>query len=137
MRLKLGATLWVERNGVQYAVSPAMLRADKITDEVFRMYGVEAVVTSGCEVFDADGEIVHHTRLSEHWQGNALDYRIKHLPGVSIHQRQDGSWYHRDRDQILPGLVADLRARLGPDYDVILEGNHIHIQNRPEKLYWV
>lgn len=61
------------------------------------------VITSG-----TDGS---HMNSSKHYQGDALDIRISNLT----------------QGQILL-VMAGLKARLGKDYDVILESDHIHCE---------
>ncbi|MDH3588415.1 MAG: hypothetical protein OEQ74_03305 [Gammaproteobacteria bacterium] len=131
MRLKDETVLFSElRHGRRYCLSPYLLETIESADALWRAYGAdELVITSGVEI-DA-----WHTRASEHWQGNALDGRIRNLPGVTVHRRADGTYYHKDRDGRLPDLRADMMARWGPDYRVIIEGHHMHWDNKPERIY--
>ena len=77
-------------------------------DEIFAGYGAEAVITSG-----VDGK---HSRGSIHYSGGAVDLRSRDMT-VS--------------EQL--AAVKELKERLGPDFDVILEGNHIHLEYQPHE----
>lgn len=66
----------------------------------------DVVITSG-----NDGK---HMKGSKHYSNNALDLRTWNIP---------------NRD--LPLFVKALAERLGPDYDVVLEDDHIHVEFDP------
>lgn len=53
-----------------------------------------------------------HIPSSFHYTGNAIDLRSRDLP-----------------DSI--GMAGELTTELGPDYDVILEKDHIHVEYHP------
>lgn len=63
-------------------------------------------VTSGC-----DG--VHHAK-SKHYDGRAFDFRIRDFPVTA--------------DCSLATWVRRMQARLGDEYFVLLEKDHIHVQ---------
>ena len=67
------------------------------------------VVTSGAEGLPATGP---HDPTSLHYRGLAVDIRTR-----------DYTW----------ALLATLRRCLGPGWDVIDEGTHIHIERDPKK----
>ena len=67
-----------------------------------------AYVTSG-----ADGT---HGENSLHYQNKALDFGIGFIPPLEVNI-----------------AVINLKAAFGPDYDVILEGDHIHIEYDPKQ----
>ena len=52
-----------------------------------------------------------HMDTSLHYKGLAMDIRTRHMT-----------------DEQITGAVADLRAALGKDYDVVREHDHIHIE---------
>lgn len=79
-----------------------------VVDEIFAQYGVEAVITSGI-----DGK---HSRGSIHYSGGAVDLRSRDFA--------DG-----DAER----AVAKVKDALGPDFDVILEHNHIHMEYQPHE----
>ena len=60
-----------------------------------------------------------HRKGSLHYVGSAVDLRTRHLPGGA-----SGSDAQAVGDQ--------LRAALGPDFDVIVEKNHVHIEHQPK-----
>jgi len=75
-------------------------------DSVLHTFNLHAVVTSGL-----DGS---HGEKSLHFQGRALDFRVN-------------DW------KSTVEILAQIRKELGPDYDVIFEGNHVHIEYDPKK----
>ena len=86
-------------------------------DEIADAWSVNAeditpVITSGNEGTDGDG--VHGTG-SLHYSGDAVDLRTNNLT----------------QDQV-DSIVSDLSTALGNDYDVIDEGDHIHLEYDPE-----
>jgi hypothetical protein len=89
-------------------VSDEMMHAAAIIDNAMQRYlGAEAVITSG-----KDGV---HSRTSLHYSGNALDFRT------------------RDMKPTMRKLMRDIIAeKLGKDYDVVLESDHLHVEYQPE-----
>lgn len=98
-------------------LQPQMILAYIIILEIHREMGfaepdLYTVVTSG--------EDSHHGVNSLHPSGNALDFRSKHITSP-----QTLSW------------VRQIRARLGDEYDVILEDEgtenaHLHVEYDPK-----
>lgn len=78
-----------------------------VASEVYQKHGFEMEITSGDE-----GE---HSFGSLHFSGNAADFRIKNIP-----------------TEVVLDIVDDIKERLGVDYDVVLEGNHIHLEYQPK-----
>lgn len=93
----------VRLNGVQWQMFDAAIKAEA----VYAAYGFELVITSG-----TDGS---HMPTSLHYKGMALDFRTNNVPPPQV-----------------PLIHKDLRAALGPDYDVVLEGDHIHAEFDPK-----
>ena len=85
-------------NGVQAPV----LRAMAAAEEVFGPYG-DVVVTS-----IKDGT---HSANSLHYDGLAFDLRTRHM----------------DKGQVAAAAEA-LAIALGKDYDVVIEGDHLHVE---------
>lgn len=80
-----------------------------VANEVYKEHGFEMVITS---VNDA-----RHSLKSLHYSGNAIDLRtIVHDPA-----------YDWDR------VAKEIRQKLGEDYDVINESNHIHLEYQPRR----
>lgn len=75
-----------------------------VADQVYAEVGRELVITS---VVDSK-----HSATSLHYAGSAFDCRI-----------------YDDMDN--EKIKATIKERLGIDFDVILEGNHIHVEYQP------
>lgn len=93
--------------GVQLTITEAI---NKILDGVNLAYlgfNVPCVVTSG-----SDGK---HMKQSKHYTNEALDFRISDI------QPQD-----------LQPIVKACKEILGKDFDVVLEGNHLHVEYDPK-----
>lgn len=73
----------------------------------FQANGYSCVCTSGI-----DGK---HMEGSLHYKAKAVDLRSRHVSA-----------------EMLPKIVDELRERLGKDYDVVVEGDHIHVENDPK-----
>lgn len=80
-------------------LDPILRTALKEIEYVYAKFHTELVITSG-----KDGI---HGINSLHYEGKAVDLR---------------TW------NVLDALVKQLKAHLGPDYDVILEKDHVHIE---------
>lgn len=78
-----------------------------VASEVYQNHSYEMEITSGVE-----GK---HSRGSLHYAGAAVDLRIKNIP-----------------TEVVLDITTDIKERLASDYDVILEGNHIHIEYQPK-----
>lgn len=87
-------------------ISTELLFALLVSDQVYQETGQELVITSL-----NDGK---HSVTSLHYSGNAADIRI----------------YRDGKDQQRRDMIKE---RLGIDYDVILESNHIHIEYQPRR----
>lgn len=92
-----------------FGIRPELLLALMVADQVWRNHGQELVVTS---LNDS-----RHSRTSLHYAGAAADLRT-----------------HYFTDKIKALVAAELREALGqnPDYDVVLESDHIHIEFQPK-----
>ena len=90
------------------ALSPHITSRFGVVDHIFLKHaGREAIITSGNDS--------QHMIKSLHYKGRAIDLRTKDLT-----------------DKIKIKIVEDLRKTLGPDYDVILESTHIHVEFDPK-----
>ena len=85
-------------------VSWRMFHAALVAETVYRKFGAEAVITSGRE-----GK---HRQGSLHYKGLALDFRTSNV-----------------RHPI--EVIAALKQALGPDYDAVLEPDHVHVEYDP------
>ena len=84
-----------------------MAFAATVVEGAYRELGCDAIVTC------ADGG--KHSTNSRHYIGAALDFRTNFLSGE---QKQ--------------ALHAKLVARLGPDFDAVLEETHLHVESDPK-----
>lgn len=92
------------KDGVEISgLHPGMIRALPIICRVLGSYKSPAVCTSGTDGDHMDGSL--------HYEHKALDWRI---------------WYIER--WLMQGVITDLKAELGEDYDVVLESTHIHIE---------
>ena len=87
-------------------LQPETLFGMLLCEAVFRSINQEMIITSV-----SDGT---HKVGSLHYEGYAFDLRIFHLRGISSYEL---------RDRLIDAL--------GPEYDVILEPSHIHIEYDP------
>jgi len=79
-----------------------------IVDRVYREHGEEAVITS---TYEGD-----HSPGSLHYADLAIDIR-----------------YAKDNPTgVAMELVQEIRDKLGDDYDIVLEKDHIHIEYDPK-----
>jgi len=84
-------------------IRPEILFAVIAAERAYNRAGHELVVTS-C----VDGK---HVRGSLHYQGSAIDLRTRDVPA-----------------DVMESIVAEIREALGADFDVILEGDHLHLE---------
>ena len=85
---------------------PELAVAFQVASEVYARFACDAWVTSV-----TDGE---HMEGSLHYEGLAADFRTRI---VAPHHRQN---------------LADLmRTRLGSEWDVVLEEDHLHVEHDP------
>ena len=100
MRFKKGAL------AAQYLREPITSKYPDIQSQCDK-YGVEFVITSGVEG--------RHKSGSKHYDGLAIDMRSREFNGGSMGAE-------------CAVFCEELRRDLGLDYDVVQEGNHIHIE---------
>ena len=85
-------------------LAPQLVMLLPVIDQIYHdEYNTELVITSG-----KDGI---HKQGSLHYEGKAVDLRI---------------W------NIWDSLIARLKKELGPDFDVVLEKDHIHLEWDPK-----
>ena len=97
------------KDGIGFSsLQPQAVLAMVICDQVMDEYHHNLTITSVCEGVHKDGSL--------HYAGKAFDVRIRDLGGI------------------LPLDVArTFRARLGSQYQVVLEADHIHVEYDFEK----
>lgn len=91
-------------------LQPQMIVALLAVYAIFQKRGVDLVITAG-----NDGA---HSETSEHYGGRALDFRTNNLP----HPRADG-----------PDIAGELVTALGRDFQVLFEGDHLHVAYKPKR----
>lgn len=104
LKLKSGATL--------ENVSWRMFWAAIVADGIYKRHGGEAIITEGADTIGRAAWSKHH-RDPVTGLVNAVDLRTHNVDN--------------------PGTVArELRRKLGPSYDVVLEKDHIHVEYDPK-----
>lgn len=88
--------------------SEILIAAITIIDPVFKEFGEESVITSGSEKYK------HSAKRSRHYRGDALDFRHRFFV-----------WSVKNK------VLAELKARLGKHFVVVLESTHFHIHYAP------
>jgi len=88
-------------------VRPEIWHAIEVANQILSEENANCVVTSLC-----DGK---HSKNSKHYEGNAVDFRTRHLID------SDKSYF-----------AAAMQQRLGGDYDVVLEDTHLHVEFDPD-----
>lgn len=89
-------------------IRPEVVLALSVAREVFMNVGAELTITSCTEG--------RHSRGSRHYTGLAADLRTRHLPHAKLEQ-----------------IVPLLKQKLGAEFDVVLEADHIHIEYDPKE----
>ncbi|HZK07853.1 MAG TPA: hypothetical protein VFC92_06595 [Bacteroidales bacterium] len=89
-------------------IRPELLFAMQVVDGVYDTHGQELVITS---VVDGG-----HDFTSLHYSGGAFDARTFYFTVKVLHS------VHRE-----------IKKRLGVDFDVVLESNHMHIEYQPKR----
>lgn len=84
-----------------------MLWAIDRTNEIFDMHGMDCWITS------ARGD--QHSDHSHHYKGLAVDFRSRHLTTPKI-----------------VAITQQMERVLGPEYQVIIESSHIHVEYDPK-----
>jgi len=92
---------------IMEGVSPEMLIASGEIEKIYRRNGLDCTITS-CK----DGK---HKDDSLHYEGNACDFRTRDIPA-----------------NLVPLIVDQVKRKLGPDFDVILEATHLHVEYDPK-----
>jgi hypothetical protein len=79
-----------------------------VVADVYAELGADCIITSAL-----DGA---HSQTSLHYAGQALDFRTRTLT-----------------DAQKDVLAASVKLRLGADFDVILEDDHLHVELQPRR----
>jgi len=92
------------RDGLLYEITSKFDDIDAIHKKMIRR---EAIITSA-----RDGA---HMKNSLHYKGRAIDLRIYDMP-MGVAQK----------------VVTELKNKLGRNYDIVLEHDHIHLEYDPK-----
>ena len=92
------------KEGVSVTFTESVNTILEAAEWTFQANGYSCVCTSG-----TDGK---HMQGSLHYKARAVDLRSRHVASDA-----------------LPAIVSELKERLGKDFDVILEGDHIHVEH--------
>ena len=92
----------VDLRGIKPELVVAMILCEPVVSR-----HAEFVVTSVC-----DGK---HMARSKHYEGLAMDIRTREI-----------------QPEMLKPCLEEIKQALGPQYDVVLEGDHIHIEFDPK-----
>ncbi len=88
-------------------IQPEILLARIIAGEIFARYDAACIITSVVE-----GK---HREDSKHYTGQSVDLRTRHLD-----------------ERLRPVIAEAISKALGPQYDVVLEASHLHIEHDPK-----
>lgn len=95
--------IYVKSRNVKLHLSIEMVNALLKIENVFRKIAKEMVITSANDSLHRVGSL--------HYKSNAIDLRTRHLTTSQLHQ-----------------VMVWLRQDLGTSFDVLYEGDHIHIE---------
>ena len=107
LKLKEG----VKIDGLCPQICVALMAAHQVYSEAGAL---EMCITRGSEGIDGDGV---HKNGSLHYTGEAVDLRVLRI-GITPREAAE--------------IARTLNHRLGKDFDVIFEGNHIHVEFDPK-----
>jgi hypothetical protein len=91
-------------------LDPRWLQVLPIIHSCFALHGSDLTITSGRDGDHKEGSLHYAVPM------RALDFRIWHVNDV-------------------PALAEALRVALGPDFDVVVEDTHIHIELDPKWIH--
>ena len=95
------------KEGVSVTFTEPVNRILEAAEYTFQAHGYSCVCTAG-----TDGK---HMEGSLHYKARAVDLRSRHVAADA-----------------LPKIVDELKERLGKDFDVIVEGDHLHLEHDPK-----
>lgn len=89
-------------------LTPEMLLGIIVVEGAYADMEYDTIITSAC-----DGR---HSRGSLHYVGLAVDFRTRHLKAGDASK-----------------VAGKIKDRLGLEYDVVLERDHVHLEYQPER----
>jgi len=102
----LARPAFATKPGASISTKPEMIQARNVIADVWRSFGYTLTVTSGTDST--------HSATSLHYSGLAEDYRISGIPTTQLQT-----------------MIVLVRTRLGSNFDVILEADHLHVEYDP------
>ena len=93
----------IKKGVIMTGLNPVMRKVMVVTEKLYKKHGKHSVITSALDGVHSPG--------SAHYFGYALDYRIWNV-GKTVAKQ----------------IAHMLQTKLGSDYYVLLEHNHIHVQ---------
>ena len=103
-----------------YGITPQMALAVLIVEGVWANAFPETDVVITAVM---DGK---HGPKSKHYQGNAVDLRIRNFAGSEFE-------FDAEDYEMAKKAIELLRETLGLEFDVVLEDDHIHIEFDPDR----
>jgi hypothetical protein len=90
-----------------FGLRPEIVIAILVAERAYAEIGCELMLTSGIEGTHSAGSL--------HYAGSAADFRTLNVTPDKLKL-----------------LVEKIGAALGPDFDVLLESNHLHVEFQPK-----
>lgn len=103
----LMSSRYIVKAGASPSAEPEIEYARRVLARIWSRNGLLLTVTSG-----RDGT---HSAQSLHYLGLAEDYRTRDIPSST-----------------LQAMVSEARAALGPNYDLVIESDHLHVEYDPK-----
>lgn len=95
-----------------HGLRPEVILACVVAEGVYREEGFDLTITAGI-----DGK---HMAASLHYAGCAVDLRTRDIPADKLEK-----------------IRKKIKERVGDDFDVVLEGDHFHLESQPKQTYGV
>ena len=98
----------IKKGAMINGIHPEIVLGFTVANAVYEEYGLDCVLTSG-----TDGK---HGTASLHYVGYAFDIRTRDF----------------DSEEDTINAAKDIQERLGKQFDVVVESNHMHIEFQPK-----
>lgn len=102
----------------------AGVRFKKLPEETIRLMEIASrvyAVHGFADVWVTSGNDSRHMKGSKHYEDYALDFRTGHHWADPLMTKEQAE-----------AIVASMKEEAGPDYDIILESDHIHAEYDPK-----
>lgn len=98
-------------------LTPQTVLMASVVDQVYVKNGADTTVITSCN----DSA---HSQTSLHYSGNALDFRVRDpMTGKSVFAENVTAQH----------VANEIKAALGRDFDVLNEGDHLHVEYQPRR----